>query len=270
MSDGTLPTHAAAVPQPGASGTPVPGAVAVAGIYAASAIGALVLGLTDFLRHGTGSTVVALNNGLSALDPRVSLVSVILLMMPVMGLIVAWIFQPTTKRDAFALGLAVFSVLAVVPEEPSKDGVVDEIGVSSPDEEKVSLGLVARAHAAKATGITVRTTVLLAYDGKPSSRTEVSVRNLTADRWIGSYRVRDSIDLVGMIGDRVRIAIEAPGFERIAVELSLDGGTHPVELRRSKTPLFIQRLKPVARTIDIPNDPNVMRAVEGPVERPVQ
>ena len=68
----------------------------------------------------------------------------------------------------------------------------------------------------------------------------------------------------------MRIAIEAPGFERIAVELSLDGGTHPVELRRSKTPLFIQRLKPVARTIDIPNDPNVMRAVEGPVEGPVQ
>jgi hypothetical protein len=269
MSDGILPTAAAAPPQPRASAAPAPGAVALAGIYAASAIGALMLGLTDFLRHGTGSTVVALNNGLSALDPRISLVSVILLMMPVMGLIVAWIFQPTTKRDAFALGLAVFSVLAVVPEERSK-GVVDEIGVSSPGEEEVSLGLIGPAHAAKATGVTVRTTIILAYDGKPSSRTEVSVRNLTTGRWIGSYRVEESIDLVGMIGDRVRLAIEASGYERTDVELSLDAGTHSVRLRRSKTPLFIQRLNPLARTIDIPNDPNVTRAVEAPAERLVQ
>ena len=268
MSDGTLPTAAAAVPQPGASEAPSQGALALAGIYAASAVGALALGLTDFVRHGNRSTVAALNNVLSELDSRISLVSVILLMMPVMGLIVAWIFQPTTKRDAFALGLALFSVLALVPEERSK-GAVDEIGVSTPEEE-VSLGLVAPAHAAKATGVTVRTTIVLAYDGKPSSRTEVSVRNLTSGRWIGSYRVEESIDLLGTIGDRVRIAIEAPGYERIAVELSLDAGTHSVRLRRSKTPLFIQRLNPVARTIDIPNDPNVVRAVEGPVERPVQ
>jgi hypothetical protein len=243
--------------------------IALAGIYAASAIGAFLLGIIDLLRHGTGSTVAALNIVLSTLDPRISLVSVILLMMPVMGLIVAWIFQPTTKRDAFALGLAVFSVLAIVPEERSK-GVVDEIGVSSPAEEEVGLGLIAPAHAAKATGVTGRTTILLTYHGKPSSRTEVSVRNLTTGRWIGSYGVKDSIDLVGMIGDRVRLAIEAPGYERTEVELSLDGGTHPVELIRSGTPLFIQRLNPLARSIDIPNDPNVMRAVDGSAAAPVQ
>jgi hypothetical protein len=268
MTDGALPPPpaAAAERQPGSA---LPGALALAGIYTASATGALLLGVTDFVRHGNGSTVVALNNGLSVLDHRINLVSVILLMMPFMGLIAAWIFQPSTKRDAFALGLALFSVLALVPEGHSK-GTVDEIGVSTPAEAEVGLGLIAPAHAAKAAGTSERTTVILVYGGNPPPRTEVSLRNLTADRWLGWYSVEKSIDLVGTIGDRVQLAIEAPGYERTAVELSLDGGTHSIELRRTRTPLFIQRLNPVARSIDIPNDPATLRSIDGSAGQAVQ
>jgi hypothetical protein len=265
MPDPTL-TPAPATPVP-APATPVPApqpAPASAGashaavltafkLYAASAIGAFLLGLTDYVRHGTDSTVVALNNGLAALDPRIDLILVILLMTPVMGVIAAWIFKPTTERDAFALGFAVFSLFALVPEQP-EEAAVEEIGVS-PEAEDVSFRFIAPAFAGQEVAEGGSALLLLDYEGEPPPSTEVSVSNLTKGQWLGTYQVMGSLQLVGAPGDRVQLAIEAPGYERTRIELTLQeaGESYTVQLQESGTPLFIQRLAPATRSVAMPS-----------------
>jgi hypothetical protein len=243
----------AAQPAPPVTTLGAANALAAFKLYAASAVGAFLLGLTDYVRHGTDSTVVALNNGLAALDPRIDLLLVILLMTPVMGLIAAWIFQPTTERDAFALGFAVFSLFALVPEQP-EEAAVEELSVSS-EETDVSFRLIAPAYAQEESAQNGGAMLLLAYDGEAPAKTEVSVSNLTKGQWLGSYIVENSLHLVGEPGDRVQLEIEAPGYERTTIELTLQDvpESYTVQLEESGTPLFIQRLGPSARTVAMPS-----------------
>lgn len=263
MPDPTL-TPAPAAPGPAAPGPapqPAPtgifagtnGALAACKLYAASAIGAWMLGLTDYVRHGADSTVVAMNKGLSALHPSIDLLLVILLMTPLLGLIAAWIFQPTTKRDAFALGFAVFSLFALVPEQP-EEAPVDELSVSSKETE-VGFRLVGPAHAQEEVAEGGSATLLLAYDGEAPAKTEVSVSNLTKGEWLGSYVVQESLHLVGTPGDQIHLEIEAPGYERTSIELTLQepGESYTVQLQESGTPLFIQRLVPATRSVAMPS-----------------
>jgi hypothetical protein len=240
-------------PAPAATGASRADLLAACKLYAASAIGAFLLGLTDYVRHGTDSTVVALNNGLAALDPRIDLILVILLMTPVMGLIAAWIFKPTTERDAFALGFAVFSLFALVPEQPQQ-APVEEIGVS-PEAEDVSLRFIAPAFAGEVLAEGGSALLLLAYEGKPPPSTKVSVRNLTKGQWLGTYNVLNSLQLVGAPGDRVQLAIEARGYERTRIDLTLQdaGESYTVRLQENRTPLFLQRLTPAAKAVALPS-----------------
>jgi hypothetical protein len=258
MPDPSLtPAPATPIPAP----QPVPpvttlgaaSALAALKLYAASAVGAFLLGLTDYVRHGTDSTVVALNNGLAALDPRIDLLLVILLMTPVMGLIAAWIFQPTTERDAFALGFAVFSLFALVPEQPQQ-AAVEELSVS-PEAEDVSLRLIVPAFAGEVLAEGGSALLLLAYEGEPPPSTKVSVRNLTKGQWLGTYNVLNSLQLVGAPGDRVQLAIEARGYERTRIELTLQEAaeSYTVRLQENRTPLFLQRLTPAAKAMALPS-----------------
>jgi hypothetical protein len=218
-----------------------------------------VLGLSDYFRNGSDSTVMVLNNGLVAPVAGVSLVPVILLATPFLGVIAAWIYRPSSERDAFALGFAVFSLFALGPEDrPAGNVTPVETG---------SL-LVGTAHAARVSSQASSTTILLAYEGAPPSNTEISVRNLTKGQWLGSFQVQDRLELVGDPGDRVELAIEAPGYERTGIELTLDAGTYTVELKESGTPLFVQRLTPAVRTVATPSEPPLWTGADaaGPVE----
>jgi hypothetical protein len=259
MTDGALPTPPTAVASPVSGTSPWK-------LYLAAAIGAFLLGLSDYFRNGSDSTVMVLNNGLVAPVAGLSLVPVILLATPFLGVIAAWIYRPSSERDAFALGFAVFSLFALGPEDRPA-GNVETIQVSTTPVETGSL-LVGTALAARVSSQASSTTILLAYEGAPPSNTEISVRNLTKGQWLGSFQVQDRLELVGDPGDRVELAIEAPGYERTGIELTLDAGTYTVELKESGTPLFVQRLTPAVRTVATPSEPPLWTGADaaGPVE----
>ena len=116
MTDGALPTPPTAVASPVSGTSPWK-------LYLAAAIGAFLLGLSDYFRNGSDSTVMVLNNGLVAPVAGLSLVPVILLATPFLGVIAAWIYRPSSERDAFALGFAVFSLFALGPEGRVRRGL---------------------------------------------------------------------------------------------------------------------------------------------------
>ena len=233
MSDGALST-------PTTAGTPTNASTWK--LYVAAAIGAFLLGLTDYVRHGTKSTVVALNYALSTLNGSITLLLVLLLMTPILGLIAAWIYKPTTERDAFTLGFAVFSIFALVPSDPA--GPVKELEVS-PASIQTGAVFIAPAFAQQASSSSGTATVVLKFEGPPPGSTAVSVRNLTADRVLGVFDVEKSLKLVGHSGDRIQLAFEAPGYRRTVVELTLGQEQRfDVNLEKTRAPLFLQRLYP--------------------------
>jgi hypothetical protein len=97
--------------------------------------------------------------------------------------------------------------------------------------------------------------LLLAYEGEPPPSTKVSVRNLTKGQWLGTYNVLNSLQLVGAPGDRVQLAIEARGYERTRIELTLQEAaeSYTVRLQENRTPLFLQRLTPAAKAMALPS-----------------
>lgn len=116
--------------------------------------------------------------------------------------------------------------------------------------------LIGNAYAAEVAAEPGTATVILRYEGQPPKGTEVTVSNLTERQRLGSYLVQDSLRLTGKPGDRVLLAMEAPGYERTTVELTLQevGETYTVDLEKSSTPLFIQRLTRAHRALAIPRN----------------
>ena len=260
MSDGIVPSPNSAV-------APV-AIISTWKLHVAAAIGAFFLGLTDYMRHGAKSTAVLLSDALAPLTSELSLVPAILLVTPVLGMIAAWIFRPSTEREAFALGFAVFSVFALAPEE-KPGGDVGTIQVSSAPVETGSL-IIGTAYAEQIRAQEGSAIVFLAYEGKPPPATEVKVSNLTGGQRLGSYRVLDSLTLVGNPGDRIQLSFEAPGYERTVTELTLDANTYRVQLKKSGTPLFIQRLTAASRAMALPGADYRARALDRPVGAAVQ
>ena len=166
MTDGALPTPPPAVASPVSGTSPWK-------LYLAAAIGAFLLGLSDYFRNGSASTVMVLHNGLVAPVAGFSLVPAILFATPFLGVVAAWIYRPSSERDAFALGFAVFSLFALGPEDKPA-GNVGTIQISATPLETSSL-LVSAAHAGELSS-QGRATILLSFEGAPPSSTEVSVR----------------------------------------------------------------------------------------------
>jgi hypothetical protein len=251
MSDGALPT-------PEATGAP---ALATSSwkLHLAAAIGAFFLGFSDYVRHGARSTVATLNAALVP-SPEISLIAAILLLTPALGLIAAWIFRPSTEREAFALGFAVFSVFALAPEQkPGAPATAVQVSAAP-----VQTGwvVVSPAHAQEAKTGQTSATVLLHYDGQPPSGAQVFVHNLSSGQSLGAYQVEDSLTLLGKPGDSIELAIEARGYERTAIQVTLDATPrfYDVKLEESGTPLFIQRLTSARRSAALPSNQGVVGA----------
>ncbi len=226
-------------------------------LYIAAGIGGFMLGVGDYLRHGNQSTVTALEKMADeVLMPLIGLdlLLAVLLVLPFLGVIAAWIQKPATERDAFALGLAAFSLFALVPSAQPVVGV-GTIDVSSP--EAASLRLVAPAHAAELVRNSGDATVQLHFAGAQPSATEVSITNLTTQQGLGLVAIQDSLKLVGKKGDLIGLAIEAAGHRRTKIEFPLGevGTIYEVMLRENQTPLFLQRLLPAETIEPIPMEP---------------
>ena len=103
MTDGALPTPPTAIASPVSGTSPWK-------LYLAAAIGAFLLGLSDYFRNGSDSTAMVLNNGLVAPVAGFSLVPVILLATPFLGVIAAFWFNVTDL--GIVIGLAMICVLA--------------------------------------------------------------------------------------------------------------------------------------------------------------
>ena len=216
-----------------------PVAIHACKLYLAAAIGALALGVSDYMSHSTQSTVIRLA-GILGLDQ----VWVLFLLTPVLGCVAAWIHQPGTKKDAFTLGLAVFSVFALAPQQQDK-AITDKIGVSPP-EIHTGLNFSGSAFAQEAAGPTASANVMLLFDGKPPPESKVSVTNVTEGEQLGTFTIRDSLKLVGKPGDKIKLNFESPGHQRTQIEVPLAAVTrdYKVRLQRNTTPLFLQRLVP--------------------------
>jgi hypothetical protein len=200
-----------------------------------------------------------LNNALVP-SPEISLIGVILLLTPALGLIAAWIFRPSTEREAFALGFAVFSVFALAPEQkPGAPAAAVQVSVAP-----VQTGwvVVSTAHAQEAKLGQTSATVLLHYEGVPPSGAEVFVHNVTSGQSLGAYQVDDSLTLLGKPGDAIELAIEARGYERTAIQLTLDATprSYDVKLEETGTPLFIQRLRSARRSAAVPSNQDAVGA----------
>jgi hypothetical protein len=253
MSDGALPT-------PGAAGAPVV-APAAWKLHVAAAIGAFFLGFSDYVRHGARSTVAILNTALIP-SPETSLILVILLLTPILGLIATWIFRPSTEREAFALGFAVFSVFALAPEQkPGPPATTVQVS-SAPIE--TGWVIVSTAWAQEAEPGSAIATVLLRYKGEPPSSAEIFVNNVSSGQSLGAYQARDSLTLVGTPGDMIEIGVEAPGYQRTAIRLTLKAEmqSYDVVLEESGTPLFIQRLTSARRAAAVPTSQDASGAVQ--------
>jgi hypothetical protein len=211
-------------------------------LYLAAAIGALALGMSDYMSHSTQSTVIRLA-GILGLDQ----VWVLFLFIPILGCVAAWIHQPGTKKDAFTLGLAVFSVFALAPQQQEK-AITDKIGVSIP-EIHTGLTLSPLAFAQEPAEATASANVTLLFEGEPPPESKVSVTNVTEGELLGTFTIRDSLKLVGKPGDKIKLNFEAPGHQRTQVEVPLAAMTrdYKVRLKRNTTPLFLQRLVPAIR-----------------------
>ncbi|HXV25148.1 MAG TPA: hypothetical protein VED46_12920 [Alphaproteobacteria bacterium] len=215
-------------------------------LYVAAGIGGFMLGIGDYLRHGNQSTVIALEKMADeVLRPVIGLdlLLAVLLLLPFLGVIAAWIQKPLTERDAFALGLAAFSLFALVPSAQPAVGA-GTISVSSA--EAAPLRLVAPAHAEEPAKNSGAATVNLHFAGARPPVAEVSITNLTTQQGLGFVAIQDSLKLVGKKGDLIELDIEAAGHRRTKIKFPL-GETetiYEVNLQENQTPIFLQRLFP--------------------------
>lgn len=209
-------------------------------LFLAAGIGAFILGVSDYMRHSTQSTVIALASifGLGQ-------VWAFFLLVPILGVAAAWIYKPGTEKDAFTLGLAVFSLFALVPEQQGNSGITTRIGVSSPPEQ-TSFNLGMSAFAQESATQPGGAKVVLQFDGSPPPESTVSVTNLTEGKQLGTFTIRDTLKLFGRPGDRIRLDFEAAGYQRTQVEVPLGtaDSAYLVQLQENSTPLFLQRLFP--------------------------
>ncbi len=211
--------------------------------YVAAGIGAFLLGVGDYTRHDTQSTVIALSKALG-----MEFALALFLLAPVLGIVAAWIYKPGTERDAFALGLAVFSLFSLAPEPQKSVGVTKEFNTAPPSIE-TSFRLVPTAFADQHVTQAGNATVKLQFEGTPPPETTVSVRNLTQGKDLGVLTIEDSLKLFGRPGDRIELDFEAAGHQRTKVEVPLGdtGGDYEVQLQQNTTPLFWQRLLPAGK-----------------------
>lgn len=227
--------------------------------YAAAGIGGLALGIGDYLRHGNQSTVRALE-GLAGevLLPwiRLDMLLVVLIVVPILGAVAAWIQSPSTKQDAFALGLAAFSVFGLIAPAPLPTNVVSGAVQVSAFEGQV-LNLIASAHAQEPGPAQGGATVKFEFEGKQPAAAQVSITNLTQQRRLGLVTAGHSLALVGNEGDLIELDIEAPGHRRTRTTVPLGDAdsVFKVDLQENRTPLFLQRLIPADTVAPIQAEP---------------
>jgi len=217
-------------------------------LYSAAGIGAFLLGLGDYLRHGTQSTVIALNDALAQLVAGFDLALVVFLIAPILGIIAAWVYKPSTERDAFALGFAVFSLFALGPDAQPTGGATKEIDVS-PAAVDTTFRLIVPAFAGDVDTQAGSATVTLQFKGAPPQESTASITNLTEGKRFGVFTIQDTFKLVGKPGDRIELDIEAPGYQRTRVEVLLGdaASVYEVTLPENQAPLFWQRLLPAGK-----------------------
>ena len=238
----------------------------------AGACGGMFLGLADIIRNQEAAVVKRFGE---VLGPLVSSVTVTdyailgLLVLACLGYVLCWIYEPHTKTDAFARGLAVVALLNLTPnlspESSAPHGIVQPNEVEMAVEKATPIEAVVfptrflqdrpqppcPLRPMEARGDTV--IVKLRHKGTQNlieKQALITVRDLDTAHILCRYRAEtplirlDQPDLAEL-DDIVRVEVEVPGYRRIKFDLSPEkqyAQAYQVDLTPSIVPMGIQQL----------------------------
>lgn len=216
----------------------------------AGGLGAFVLAIGDLGRNDTRLlnvqevlTKLGLSHGDDFLVP--------VLLVVCLGVVVAWVYRPRLRVDAFLRGLSVFAIIGTAtpatsaselergsPLEPTDSSSVAPAAPAAVHPSSITWGGGQKSHVGKSAravfsirGATKNTVAL------------VTVRNADDGRIVARERVEGSRFRIERTVGRYVVEYEAKGYRRVQFKLSLErNGTYTFGVTKTSVPLAIQRL----------------------------
>ena len=236
---------------------------------AAASLGALFFGLGDLITNGDAATIVKMSEVLGRfLFPILDNAAFSLFLLIALGALLAWVYEPRTRLDAFARGLSVFAMLSVAtPYDQvssgldgvagSQQGRVVEHGevqtaalppvgwafaAEAGEQESIPSSEKAADRALEIGRVTIR---LRSRDpGKVLDGADVTIRDIETGQKLGSERIAGSVVSFSRPLGSYLVEVESPYFKRVhfTVEITSGEGDFSLSIPTSRVPLAFQRL----------------------------
>lgn len=213
--------------------------------HAVSGAGAFVIGFSDLLRGGNDSTSVTVLRISEVLrvyfSPHLSEGWFALVFLFLLGVLLSYIYQPTTRKDAFILGMGVFALLTAA--SPYKVGKQAAIDIDTIHFSFISSAIAQDIVSEK------KFDYYFEFVGGGSSRRPkdllITVYNKKGDEIIDRRNINSNeiLKLSYPRGSYVAY-VECKGCKRVSIDLDFDKELQAskLELPESGVPLSLQRL----------------------------
>lgn len=226
-------------------------------LYIAAAVGSLTITLGDLISHPQTATAVRLSEQLFRWAPEEGGRWLALGLLTVLGVLLAWVHQPWTRGDAFARGLAVFAVLAVVSPTVENTGSLTSLGSdggitlwasSVGVRGGVRYGFAGlRASVLQRQTLTRYSRIIRLNGVSPGSTSWITLRDRETGKVIVRQSVRSGLFRISQPPGAYQLDVEQNGYRRLTVPLDLSENDRAVsglrlDMTRSKVPLGFQKL----------------------------
>lgn len=252
-------------------------------LYLSSGFGALFLGISDLASHPNESEAATYRLGIifSQLDIfDYDAAGLPLILLTILGIGMAWVYQPLTRVDAFTRGFALFAMMSVAtpfevspgnpPNPANQENQASKENPNSPStpsntepteesHQGFDFFLGSEAYAQELGSPPRRELKTMGLwvsfkegGGKQPSHTTIIVREAQSRKIIGRY-IQDQnqspmINLRQPKGSYI-VEVEAPGYARTQSQINLeDDSIYHVELEKTFLPLFLQKIFPPVRS----------------------
>jgi len=261
--------------------------------YFAAASGAFLIGFIDLLQSGSNEDKLTIFRISSVLKQHFSQDLgqgwVALLFISIVGIILVPIYQPASRKDAFALGLSVFAILtSLTPYQQPQNPVLQQQNVVlQPENNLPNFAIFSSAYAAELQTVTVeeasnaREQVAAKSEGTEGESVSKEVElfsyfivfentSLNSNILLSLYDAEErnlfvqksilgtDIAKFDMPKGKYVLLVESKGLKRVRVQLDFDKAVQGSVLKSSDSsvPLSLQRLfRPVVtKTIDLDDD----------------